>query len=166
MNLLGLFAQETTTVDAGGAAVAVILSVVIGLAFAVIFLIGYWKVFQKIGLPGWMGIIPFVNVYMLFKARGQRDPILWLILSLIPCINFVAYWFLANDTAEIFDEELGWKLFLFLLPGIAHLVLGFGSMQANPRMIAAGVGLNEGAAPPPLPPSAPPPPPPPPPPAV
>lgn len=149
MDLFGVLAQETS---AGGAA-GLGFFLLIWLALLAVFLIGYWKVFEKIGLPGWMGIVPFVNVFMLFKARGQRDPVLWLILSLIPCVNFVAWWFLANDTAEIFDEELGWKLFLFLIPGISHIVLGFGSMEANPANIAPGVGLNERAAPPPPPPS-------------
>ena len=103
---------------------------------------GYWKVFTKIGLPGWMGIVPFVNVYMIFEARGERDPVLWLILSLIPCVNIVALWFLANDTAEMFGKEDGWKLFLFFIPGISHLVLGMGSAQAVPANIAPGVGIN------------------------
>ncbi len=114
----------------------------ISLALVVLTLIGYWKVFTKIGLPGWMGIIPFVNIYMLFKARGQREPVVWLILCLIPCIQIIGLWFLANDTAELFDKELGWKIFLFIFPGIAHLILGFGSSQADPTKIAPGVGLN------------------------
>ena len=86
-----------------------------------------------------MGIIPFVNVYMLFKARGNREPIVWTILMLIPCINIIAAWFLANDTAELFDKELGWKIFLFIFPGISHLVLGFGDSQVNPANVAPGV---------------------------
>lgn len=145
MNPIALLAQQTTTeVDAGGAATIAIIAVVY-LAFIVLMLIGYWRVFTKIGLPGWMGIIPFVNVYMIFKARGQREPVVWLILSLIPCVNIIAMWFLANDTAEMFGKELGWKIFLFLIPGISHLVLGLGSDEAVRSNIAPGVGLNAGA---------------------
>ncbi len=134
----------TTTSDTGSAGGLAAFGALwfVSLAMLVLTLIGYWKVFTKIGLPGWMGIIPFVNIYMIFKARGQREPVVWLILFLIPCINIVAAWFLANDTAEMFDKELGWKIFLFILPGIAHLVLGFGDSQANPAKIAPGVGLN------------------------
>ena len=143
--VLALLAQDTTTSDAaGGAMVVLLLLVYLGVFVAL--LVGYWKVFQKIGLPGWMGIVPFVNVYMLFKARGQREPVVWLILFLIPCINIIAAWFLANDTAELFDKELGWKIFLFLLPGVAHLVLGFGSAQVNPANVAPGVGINAARA--------------------
>lgn len=143
MELISTLAQQTTTeVDAGGAALVAVIGVAY-LALIVLMFVGYWKVFTKMGLPGWMGIIPFVNIYMLFKARGQREPVVWLILSLIPCINIIAMWFLANDTAEIFGKELGWKIFLFLIPGISHLVLGLGSAQAVPANIAPGVGLNE-----------------------
>jgi len=130
-----------TTVSAGGLA-AFGFVWVLSLALLVLTLIGYWKVFTKIGLPGWMGIVPFVNIYMLFKARGQREPVVWLILCLIPCIQIIGLWFLANDTAELFGKELGWKIFLFIFPGLSHLILGFGSSQADRSMIAPGVGLN------------------------
>ena len=143
MELLSLLAQTTTDagVDAGGTAIVVIVGLIY-LAFFVVMFIGYWKVFTKIGLPGWMGIIPFVNVYMIFKARGQHEPVVWLILSLIPCVNIIAMWFLANDTAEMFGKEVGWKLFLFFIPGISHMVLGMGSAQAVPANVAPGVGIN------------------------
>ncbi len=144
LNLLGAIAQ-TTTDDAASGGIAVIFGVLY-LALFVLFLVGYWKVFTKLGLPGWMGIVPFVNIYMIYKARGVRSPVLWLILCFIPCINIVAAWFLADDTAEMFDKELGWKIFLFLIPGISHLVLGFGDATANPAKMAPGVGLNQGYA--------------------
>jgi len=135
-----LFQNDTTNNAAAGGAIGILL--VIYLAIFVVFLVGYWKVFTKLGLPGWMGIIPFVNVYMLFKARGKHEPVVWLILSLIPCINIIAMWMLANDTAELFGKELGWKIFLFLIPGISHLVLGFGGADVDRTALAPGVGLN------------------------
>ena len=142
MQLISLLAQTTDAGDAAGLGLFAGF-MLLYLAFLVLLLVGYWKVFAKIGLPGWMGIIPFVNVYMIFKARGQRDPVVFLILCLIPCVNIIGMWFLANDTAELFDKEIGWKIFLFLIPGISHMVLGFGDAQANPAQIAPGVGLNE-----------------------
>jgi hypothetical protein len=120
-------------------------AILVSMALFVVMLVAYWKVFTKLGLPGWMGIVPIVNVYMVYKARGERDPVLWTILSFIPCVSIVAWWFVCSDTAEMFDKELGWKLFLFLLPGFGHLVLGFGDSQANSARMAAGVGLNDTA---------------------
>jgi hypothetical protein len=132
----------TTTNDTAASASFLAGFGFLSLALLVLTLIGYWKVFTKIGLPGWMGIVPFVNIYMLFKARGQREPIVWLILCLIPCIQIIGLWFLANDTAELFGKGLGWKIFLFIFPGLSHLILGFGGSQADRSMVAPGVGLN------------------------
>lgn len=133
--------QSTDSTDTAGAVGFGVL-ILIFLAFIVITLVGYWKLFTKLGLPGWMGVVPFVNVYMIYKARGEHEPVLWLVLSFIPLINIVALWFLASDTAELFGRELGWKLFLFFIPGLSHVVLGFGSAEADRTRIAPGVGLN------------------------
>lgn len=80
MDLISILAQDSSTdLGAGGGALMAVI-VFAYLALLVLMLVGYWKVFTKIGLPGWMGIIPFVNVYMLFKARsagagGVADPL-------------------------------------------------------------------------------------------
>lgn len=133
---------QTESTSSGGFAAGLLIFFLVYIGLIVLMAVGYWKVFTKLGMPGWMGIIPIVNIYMIFKARGQHEPIVFLILCLIPCINIIGMWFLASDTAEMFGKELGWKIFLFLLPGIAHLVLGFGSAQGDRTAIAPGVGLN------------------------
>jgi hypothetical protein len=68
--------------------------------------------------------------------------LLWLIISLIPCVQVVAFWVLASDTAELFGKGFGWKLLLFIFPGFSHLVLGYGGAQADRSALAPGVGLN------------------------
>ena len=132
--MLHLLAQSSN--DAGDA--GTIAGGVLGVAWLLFVLIGYWKVFTKLGLPGWMGLIPFVNVYMIYKARGQHSPI----LCFIPCINIIALWVLASDTAELFGKGFIWKLFVFLLPGFSHLALGYGRSEADRTALAPGVGLN------------------------
>lgn len=139
--MLATLLQTTTSSDSGSGGSAAIF-LLAGLVVTLLTLIGYWKVFTKIGLPGWMGIIPFVNVYQIFKARGQHEPVLWLVLCLIPCISIVGAWVLASDTAEMFDKGIGWKLFLFFIPGLSHLVLGFGSYPVDPTRVAPAVGIN------------------------
>jgi high-affinity Fe2+/Pb2+ permease len=146
MTVLSILAQASSSDNGAGVAVAVVLLVLLALVWVgllVLTLAGYWTVFTKIGLPGWMGIVPFVNVYMIFKARGQHDPVVYLILCMIPCVNLVGLWFLASDTAELFDKEIGWTFFLFFLPGVSHLVLGLGDHQVQPANVAPGVGVNE-----------------------
>ena len=113
-----------------------------------------WVIFTKIGLPGWMGIIPFLNTFMVYKARGLRSPALWTILYvvgspslgmrgslIVPAVVLgvlfvVARWFFCSDLAEMFGKATGWKIFLFLIPGLADLVLAFGDSKADRRNIA------------------------------
>ncbi len=116
------FAQS----DSSGLAGAGVL-IVVYIAFIVIYLVSMWKLFTKMGQPGWVGIIPILNAYGIYKLAGREW--WWVILLFIPCINIIALWFLAADTAKLFAKELGWTILLFLLPGIGHLILAFGDSQ-------------------------------------
>lgn len=49
-------------------------------------IIAMWRIFTKAGQPGWAAIIPFYNIYVLMKVVGR--PGWWLILFLIPLVNF------------------------------------------------------------------------------
>ena len=40
---------------------------VVYLAIAVLGIVAMWKIFEKAGEPGWAAIIPFYNLYVLFK---------------------------------------------------------------------------------------------------
>lgn len=120
-----MLAQTLNDSSSSGAGLGFLL--VIYLAIFVIYLVGMWKLFTKMGQPGWVGIIPLLNAYGIYKLAG-RDW-WWVILLLIPCINIVAAWFLAADTAKLFGKEIGWTLLLFFFPGIGHLILAFGSAQ-------------------------------------
>jgi hypothetical protein len=122
--------------------IATIAGAVLSVVWLLFLLIGFWRVFTKLGLPGWMGLIPFLNVFMIFRARGQHEPVLWLVLTLIPCVQVVGFWVLASDTAELFGKGFGWKLFLFLIPGLSHLALGYGGSTVDRTALAPGVGLN------------------------
>lgn len=117
-------------------------------------LVSLWVIFTKIGLPGWMGIVPFLSAFMVYKARGLRSPVLWLIIYIIgsPSLGLrddlvvpalilgvffvVARWFYCSDLAEMFGKATGWKIFLFIVPGLAHLMLAFGDSKADKRNIA------------------------------
>ena len=122
--MLAQLTQESSNAGAGAAAGMFIL---IYLAFIVIYLVGMWKLFTKMGQPGWSGIIPILNSYIIYKLGGKEW--WWVVLLFIPCINIVALWFLADCTARVFGKEIGWKILLFLLPGIGHLILAFGNAQ-------------------------------------
>ena len=57
------------------------------LAVLVVVIIGFWKVFEKAGQPGWAAIVPLYNAYILLKIIGR--PAWWLLLFMIPFVNIV-----------------------------------------------------------------------------
>lgn len=121
-----MLAQILGQNDTSGAGVLAVL-VVVYVVIIAIYLISMWKLFTKMGQPGWIGIVPLLNAYGIYKLAGREW--WWVILLLIPCINIVAAFFLAADTAKLFGKELGWTLLLFLLPGIGHIILAFGDSR-------------------------------------
>jgi hypothetical protein len=97
------------------------------LVILVLTLVAMWKIFVKLGEPGWKGLIPVYNFFKIFELSGKSG---WLVLLfLIPCVNIVAAWLLADSLGDMFGKGFGYKVLLFLFPGIMHLVLGFGSSQ-------------------------------------
>lgn len=116
--------------DSGG--LLGLLSSTLGLScsliLAVIFIVAWWRVFEKAGQPGWAAIIPFFNLYILLKIAGR--PGWWLILFLIPFVNIVVAIIMSMDVAKAFGKSAAYGIILlFLLNGIGYLILGFGDAQ-------------------------------------
>ena len=101
--------------------------IVIYLAIAVLMIAAMWKVFTKAGQKGWASIIPILNTLVLLKL--VKRPIWWIILLLIPCVNFVVLIIVLVDLAKAFGKGGGFALGLILLGPIFMLILGFGSAQ-------------------------------------
>jgi len=121
--MLSLLSQSDSS--SSGASFAILA--VVYIVLIAIYLVSMWKLFTKMGQPGWQGIIPLLNAYVIYKLAGKEW--WWVILLLIPCINIIALWFLADSTSKLFGKEIGWTIFLFFLPGLAHIVLAFGDSQ-------------------------------------
>ena len=49
--------------------------------------VGLWKLFEKAGRPGWEGVVPLYNIYMMIKLSGR--PMWWFVMILIPGLNFL-----------------------------------------------------------------------------
>jgi Family of unknown function (DUF5684) len=97
------------------------------LAFMILIIAGCWKVFTKAGQPGWASIIPIYNVYIWCKIVGR--PGWWVILLLIPFVNFIIGIILSIDLAKSFGKGVGFGLGLAFLGFIFWPILGFGSAQ-------------------------------------
>ena len=97
---------------------------VIWLIFAVLVIIGGWKMLVKADRPGWGIIIPFYNTYLLCKVAGR--PGWWLILFFIPIVNIVIMLIVSLGIAENFGHGVGYGILIWLFAPIMYLVLGFG----------------------------------------
>jgi Family of unknown function (DUF5684) len=103
------------------------VSMIFGLLIALLLIVAMWKVFTKAGQPGWASIIPIYNLYIWCKIVGR--PWWWILLMLIPFVNFVICIILCIDLAKSFGKGVGFGIGLALLGIIFFPILGFGSAQ-------------------------------------
>ena len=62
-------------------------STIFGMAMLIFVFIGYWRIFEKAGKPGWAVIIPIYNVYCAFSIAWGSG---WMfLLMLIPFVNII-----------------------------------------------------------------------------
>ncbi|GAA3963727.1 signal peptidase I [Mucilaginibacter dorajii] len=80
---------------------------VVGFLIAFIILIilpyvGLWKLFIKADRLGWEALIPFYNFVVIIKITGR--PLWWIVLLLIPGINFLVFMGLMVDFAKSYGK--------------------------------------------------------------
>jgi len=96
--------------------------------FALILIVGLWKVYVKADQPGWAAIIPIYNIYILTKIIGR--PWWWLLLLFVPIVNIVVSIIMAIDLAKSFGKDAAYGvLLLWLFNIIGYLILGFGDAE-------------------------------------
>lgn len=66
-------ATTAAGVFAGLYFILIAASVLCSWAAAACQLVGMWFTFKKMGLPGWKGIIPYYNIYMLFDTVWEKS---------------------------------------------------------------------------------------------
>ena len=133
------------------AAVAGMIGVIVIIAIAIYVLevIALWKIFVKAGEEGWKAIIPFYNIYILFKISWDVK-FFWFYLG-AQVVNII---FTGNDNeflsglsalcwlgayvllvimffflSKSFGQGVGFTIGLALLQTIFVMILGFGSYQ-------------------------------------
>ncbi len=108
-------------------AVAFTFALLLGLAFIGLILASFWKIFEKAGRPGWEGIIPFYNIYVLLKFVGK--PGWWLVLFLIPIVNYIFIIWTYNMLSKSFGKDEGFTVGLVLLGIVFFPILAFGDAK-------------------------------------
>ena len=94
------------------------------LIWVVLILIAGWMMYDKAYPPGWVAIIPILNVFGLLKIVHR--PWWWFLLWLIPLVNIVVWVITMNDLSKAFGRGLGTTLLLIFLTPIGYLILGLG----------------------------------------
>ena len=110
------------------------------LAFTILMIAAWWKIFSKAGQPGWAAIIPIYNWIVWCKIVGR--PWWWILLLLIPFVNFIILIILIIDLAKSFGKGAGFGIGLLLLPFIFFLILGFGSAQYHGPSASSGMAVS------------------------
>jgi chromate transport protein ChrA len=100
--------MDQSSVGLFGAVFSIVTMVV-----TVIVMASLWKVFTKAGQPGWAAIVPIYNVVVLLKIAGK--PVWWLILLLVPFVNFVILIIVNISLAKNFGKGAGFAIGLVLL---------------------------------------------------
>jgi len=118
--------QAAPDAGAGGAAAGGLI-LLIQLALIVGIIAGMWKTFVKAGKPGWGAIIPIYNIILLLEIAGR--PLWWIVLFLIPLVNFIAAIIVSMDVAKNFGKGAGFGLGLAFLGFIFYPILGFGDAK-------------------------------------
>ena len=106
----------------------------------------YWKMFKKAGEPGWKGIIPLLNIYVMFKFCWKTS-FFWLALvcsigatifsysgatflgEIFAMVAGVIYIVVDYYLARSFGKRLGYTAGLVFLNPIFMLILGLGRAE-------------------------------------
>jgi len=119
--------DNNSAAAAGAIGLVALFFIVIWAALAILMIASMWKIFVKAGQPGWAALIPIYNIYVLLQVAGK--PGWWLLLMLIPVVNFIIGILVAVAVAARFGKGAGFAIGLLLLPMIFYPILGFGSAQ-------------------------------------
>ena len=101
----------------------------------IIMAVGLWKMMEKAGEPGWVGIIPFYNMYKLCE-KVMKDPWYWLriFVVIIPVVGwFLAFYFqyqIGKATAKAYGQTEGWAWGYTFLAPIFYCITGFSSQYS------------------------------------
>lgn len=107
----------------GGMFVMMIILCILSFAISIFMIICLWKIFEKLGKPGWASLIPFYNVYVMCEIAGKE----WwyILLSLIPIVNIYAMFVLYDGIAKKFGKTTGFTIGMLFLPFVFFPILAF-----------------------------------------
>ena len=108
----------------------ILMLVVIGLT--ILWIASLWVLYRKAGVPGWGAIIPFYNMYLMYKIVWGSG--WWFLTMLIPIGGVVILYITYFKLAKCFGKGTGYGVGMIFIPLILTAVLAFGgSRYMGPR---------------------------------
>lgn len=98
-------------------------AMVISCLLGVLFIVSQWLLFNKAGEAGWAAIVPFYNLYVLFKITWGSG--VKFLLLLIPIANVVIAIITLVKLAKAFGKGGGFACGLIFLPYIFYPIMAF-----------------------------------------
>lgn len=98
--------------------------IILYLAIVIFMIASIWKIFTKAGKPGWAAIVPIYNYVVLLEI--VKKPIWWIVLMLIPIVNFIVLIIIMIELAKAYGKSGGFAAGLILLGPIFFPILAFG----------------------------------------
>jgi hypothetical protein len=110
-------------------------------------LIANWNIYKKMGEPGWKGIIPYYNTYVLCKHVWKTSIFWWiaglsvatvvltglgassLLISLLGLAQWILSIGITIKEGDAFRKGVGFIIGMIFLPFIFKLILAFGSAE-------------------------------------
>lgn len=121
--------QEGEAVGAAGGAMGLAF-LVVWCGLVLVILASMWITFTKAGEPGWASLVPIYNLIVLCRMAGK--PGWWVLLMLIPFVNFVIAIILFIALAKNFGKSAGFGIGLVFLGFIFFPVLAWGDAKYQP----------------------------------
>ena len=106
------------------------LVIVYLIVMVLLIIVPMWKIFTKAGQPGIAAIIPIWNILVMIEIA--KKPTWWIILFLVPFVNFIIMIMIMHGISINFGKDSGFTAGLILLPIVFIPILGYGSAQYSP----------------------------------
>ncbi len=111
--------------DSGGLMALIMANMFINLLIYVFYGFVLGKVFEKAGKPLWAGFVPIYNLVVLLEIVGR--PMWWVILLLIPFVNFIIAIILCLDLAKSYGKDTMWGILTVFFSFVMLPIMAFSS---------------------------------------
>jgi hypothetical protein len=124
--------EEQQALEAAGAGLGVGVMLTY-FAILAIWIVSQWRILEKGGKPGWACLIPIYGT--LVHLDMIRRPWWWILLMLVPFVNFYIFFIYLNDLSKGFGKSVGFTVGLIFLPFIFFPILAFGDADFDENLL-------------------------------